>query len=542
MKSTFIDTYNKFMRNLIKESLDDNELREAVIATVEKANLPEGLDKEQVADDIFDLIYGKDFDTVEDLEQGVLDYINKTYGTINQSVNNNYTFDEQQFEDAWSQAWNNDEREDIQRFFRKGRMPVSKIKQTFKDLCQAVSDGKNDQAYQIWRKVGTSGFLNRLMWAQGYDCKIPKTISDTGSISFVPHKKESLFKFESKKVNKSRKVIKEDADTDKIIEYWRSNDVDETTFPDEKLQEFIDEFYITPEGDYQVYDLNDTNDGELGDIENIPMFNFDELVFVYLLPDNKVQVESGEGNEQFEDWVEAKDYLIEQGQDEGAIGFDTEQDDQDDQDDVEEQSVVPLRKYLIKEDMEPGYWEKVEQYKKDIQAYLDKGNGEEYNGFEGYVDEENLFEAIGEIIARNPDKLSALENELISYIESCPGGDSGDSTFGSLGLYQDIVEGNEGYSNSNVFYGLKDPELYTDLGFELPEDSEIILKQYFVDVAEGSSFWEGDGEGYTDDGIASYLDEVGLNSVVDKIEESRSEYEDQDQDFEQDQNQDQDFE
>lgn len=72
-------------KKVIKESLDDYELREAVAATVEKANLPEGLDKKQVTDDICDLIYGKDFDTVEDLEQGVLDYIAKTYGTVEES-------------------------------------------------------------------------------------------------------------------------------------------------------------------------------------------------------------------------------------------------------------------------------------------------------------------------------------------------------------------------------------------------------------------------------------------------------------------------
>lgn len=72
-------------RKVIKESLDDYELREAVATTVEKASLPRGLDKKQVTDDICDLIYGKDFDTVEDLEQGVLDYIAKTYGTVEES-------------------------------------------------------------------------------------------------------------------------------------------------------------------------------------------------------------------------------------------------------------------------------------------------------------------------------------------------------------------------------------------------------------------------------------------------------------------------
>lgn len=73
---------NQLYNKLIKESLDDYELKKAVYNIVNKAKLPEGLDKKQVADDIFDLIYGKDFDTVGDLEQGVLDYIEKTYGAV----------------------------------------------------------------------------------------------------------------------------------------------------------------------------------------------------------------------------------------------------------------------------------------------------------------------------------------------------------------------------------------------------------------------------------------------------------------------------
>ena len=64
---------------------------------------------------------------------------------------------------------------------------------------------------------------------------------------------------------------------------------------------------------------------------------------------------------------------------------------------------------------------------KDIQAYLDKGDGEEYDGFDGYVDEDDFYTTVEEIASQNKDKLPALENELLSYVESCPGGDSGDT-------------------------------------------------------------------------------------------------------------------
>lgn len=190
------------------------------------------------------------------------------------------------------------------------------------------------------------------------------------------------------------------------------------------------------------------------------------------------------------------------------------------------------KKHLIKEEMEPGYWEKVEQYKKDIQAYLDKGDGEEYDGFEGYVDEDDFYTTIEEIAAQNKDKIPALENELLSYIDGCPGGDSGDSMDGSLGLYQDIMEGNEGYAESNIFYGLTDPETWTNLGFNVPEELAVLLKQHFVDCVDpDGSFWEGWGNDGADDSAQDTLNKIGLSKVVEAIEKIRSgEYDDQDQD------------
>ena len=267
---------------------------------------------------------------------------------VSTSSKKKYTFNEQQFEDAWVKTWNGDEKKQIQNMFKKGAMPVSKIKGIFKDLCKAVSDGKNEQAFQIWRKVGTSGYLNRLMWAQGWDCGIPKNLGDktVKKITFSPHKGDGLFK---------QSVIKEDGDAtfeetfDEIISYWRSSDVDETKFPDEKLREFIDEFYINEYEDYTVVDLEDTMNGEYGTPEYAPEFEWDQLLFVYLNPDNTITVESDEGPETYEDWMEAKNYLIEQYE---SI-FDTDED--EDEEDIEEQSVKkPVsKKKVIKEDSNP---------------------------------------------------------------------------------------------------------------------------------------------------------------------------------------------
>lgn len=199
----------------------------------------------------------------------------------------------------------------------------------------------------------------------------------------------------------------------------------------------------------------------------------------------------------------------------------------------ESKKINTSKKHLIKEEMEPGYWEKVDQYNKDIQAYLDKGDGEEYDGFDGYVDEDDFYTTIEEIAAQNKDKLPALENELLSYIESCPGGDSGDSMDGSLGLYQDIIEGNEGYAESNIFYGLTDPETWTNLGFNVPEELAVLLKAHFVDCVDpDGSFWEGYGNDGADDSAQYTLNNMGLNKVVEAIEKIRSgEYDDQDQDY-----------
>ncbi len=199
----------------------------------------------------------------------------------------------------------------------------------------------------------------------------------------------------------------------------------------------------------------------------------------------------------------------------------------------ESKKINTSKKHLIKEEMEPGYWEKVEQYKKDIQAYLDKGDGEQNDGFDGYVDEDDFYTTIEEIAAQNKDKIPALENELLSYIDGCPGGDSGDSMDGSLGLYQDIIEGNEGYAEYNIFYGLTDPETWTNLGFNVPEELAVLLKAHFVDCVDpDGSFWEGYGNDSADDSAQYTLNEIGLNKVIETIEKIRSgEYDDQDQDY-----------
>lgn len=129
---------------------------------------------------------------------------------------------------------------------------------------------------------------------------------------------------------KESKIIKEDVDIDHIINYWRYSDVDESKYPDEKLKEFIDEFYLDENGDYKVVDLNDTEDGEYGTPEYAPEFEWDQLLFVYLNPDNTITVESSQGRSDFKDWMEAKNYLIEQGEDEGV--FDSLDDEDEDED------------------------------------------------------------------------------------------------------------------------------------------------------------------------------------------------------------------
>lgn len=130
-------------------------------------------------------------------------------------------------------------------------------------------------------------------------------------------------------VIKESKIIKEDVDFDHIINYWRCSDVDETKYPDEKLKEFIEEFYLDENGNYTVVDLEDTMDGEYGTPEYAPEFEWDQLLFVYLNPDNTVTVESDEGRSDFEDWMEAKNYLIEQGEDEGVFDSLDDEDEED---------------------------------------------------------------------------------------------------------------------------------------------------------------------------------------------------------------------
>ena len=106
---------------------------------------------------------------------------------IKEDSDKQYVFDDIQFDMAWKQTWNDYQRKMIQGLFKKGAMPVGRIKSIFKELCKAVSEGNYSQAYQLWRKVGTDGYLFRLMWAQGWDCKVPKIVSSTGTIKFVPH-------------------------------------------------------------------------------------------------------------------------------------------------------------------------------------------------------------------------------------------------------------------------------------------------------------------------------------------------------------------
>ena len=199
---------------------------------------------------------------------------------------------------------------------------------------------------------------------------------------------------------------------------------------------------------------------------------------------------------------------------------------------AEESVKADKSRRIIKEEMEPGYWEKVDQYKADIQAYLDKGDGEEYDGFEGDVDEDDFYTTVKEICLQNPDKVKALDQYLTDFVNSIPGGDTGDSMFGSLGLYQDVVEGNEGYSEGNVFYGLKDPETFTNLGFNVGEELAVLLKQHFVDVAQSpdASFWEGYGNDFADGSAQEALTDMGLVDTVDAIETIRQRDQDQDDD------------
>lgn len=209
---------------------------------------------------------------------------------------------------------------------------------------------------------------------------------------------------------------------------------------------------------------------------------------------------------------------------------------------IVEEAKKTSKKHLIKEAMEPGYWEKVDQYKKDIQAYLDKGDGEQNDGFDGYVDDDDFYLTVAEIVAQNPDKKQALIDKLIEFVDSVPGGDTGDSMEGSLGLYQDIFEGNEGYADSNIFYGLTDPQTFTDLGFNVGEELAVLLKAHFVDIAGSpdGSYWEGYANEWADDRAQSELDEMGLDAVVTRIEDIRNRN-DQDYDDQDEQSEDEDF-
>lgn len=80
-------TFNKLMgKKVIKESLIDRELKQAVTNTVNKANFIENVNKQQVIEDVYNFIYGKDFADEKDLDLAVTQYLDDTYGLVKQSV------------------------------------------------------------------------------------------------------------------------------------------------------------------------------------------------------------------------------------------------------------------------------------------------------------------------------------------------------------------------------------------------------------------------------------------------------------------------
>ena len=79
--------FNKLMgKKVIKESLNDEQLKQAVTTIVNKTNLPKNINKQQVIEDVYDLILGKDFETQQELDEALTDYLKKTYGTVSQSI------------------------------------------------------------------------------------------------------------------------------------------------------------------------------------------------------------------------------------------------------------------------------------------------------------------------------------------------------------------------------------------------------------------------------------------------------------------------
>ena len=187
------------------------------------------------------------------------------------------------------------------------------------------------------------------------------------------------------------------------------------------------------------------------------------------------------------------------------------------------------KKRVIKEGTQE--YDKVEQYQADIQAYLDKGDGEQNDGFDGYVDADDFYTTIGEILLQNKEKIAALEELLIEFVKV--DGESQD-------LYSDIFEGNLGYAEYNQFAGLTDPETFTNLGFKVGEELAVLLKAHYVDVntsADGS-YWEGYGNDWADERANEELRDMGLGKVADLIEKIYNDdyydQDDQDQEYDQD--------
>lgn len=184
---------------------------------------------------------------------------------------------------------------------------------------------------------------------------------------------------------------------------------------------------------------------------------------------------------------------------------------------IYESKKVLKKKHVIKE--EATNPDKYAQYKADIQAYLDKGDGEEYDGFDGWVELDDVYITIAELIAQNKDKFADLESEVRAFVTSSRGDDEGYEYATSYGLYQDIIEGNEGYAHSNIFGGLTDPETWEQAGITVPEELAVILKAYYIDVAEGCSQWDDD---FSDERCQQELNKMGFGKVVDIIERMRS--------------------
>ena len=165
----------------------------------------------------------------------------------------------------------------------------------------------------------------------------------------------------------------------------------------------------------------------------------------------------------------------------------------------ESKKINTSKKHLIKENSYSQYREELGE---KADEYLENGISDAYN-------------AISNIIKQNPDKVAALDNKLYNFCKT---------NYDSQDFYQDIIEGNEGYADQNVFTGLKDPKTFTDLGFKVSPEDAAILKQYYVLVNDGDTYWNGMEPERMDEPCAEKLKEWGLRKTARLLKRMMQEY------------------